>query len=105
MSNKLWVTGLDKTKVDEAVLHAAFIPYGEIIEVHIAMDSNTGLRRGYGSVTYELRGDAEEAMDNLNDAELFGKRIKVRTKRPDGRSSGNWNRNSAVWNTPGSSDA
>lgn len=84
--NKLWVTGLDENQVTEEALHAAFVPYGDILEVHIARNG-VGKSKGFGFVTFELKTDAEEAKDNLHDAELFGKRIRVQNARPTDRIS------------------
>ena len=89
-SNKLWVTGLDKEKVNEAALHAAFIPYGDLVQVEISTDSR-GQRRGYGYVIFELQADAEAARDNLHNGELFGRRISVQYAKPvEGRTRGVW---------------
>lgn len=84
VGNKLWITALDESKVNEEALHAAFIPYGDILEVFIARNG-VGKSKGFGFVTFELRADAEEAKDNLHDAELFGKRIRVQYARPSER--------------------
>ena len=57
--------GLDET-VDEAILHAAFIPFGEIKEVQIPKDNSTQKNRGFGFVDFEEVDDAAAAMDNMN---------------------------------------
>ena len=75
-------------EVDEAILHAAFIPFGVVKEVTMPIDAGTGKRRGYGFLEFEEMDDAAEARDNMNsiyvvkqylhiDAELFGKVIRV----------------------------
>lgn len=90
--NRLWVTGLDREKVTEAALHAAFIPYGDILQVQVSTDDK-GRSKGIGFVTFELQQDAEQARDNLHDAEFFGKRISVQYARPvEGQTR-------AVWDT------
>jgi hypothetical protein len=45
--------GLDE-KVDEAVLHAAFVPFGDIITVEVPRESLGAKHRGYGFVEFEL---------------------------------------------------
>ena len=54
-SNKkttLYVGGLEET-VNEATLHSAFIPFGDIKDVNIPLDNTTGKHRGFGFVEYE----------------------------------------------------
>ncbi len=54
-SNKkttLYVGGLEEN-VNEAILHSAFIPFGDIKDVNIPMDNTTGKHRGFGFVEYE----------------------------------------------------
>lgn len=81
------IAGLDE-QVDEKILLAAFIPFGEVKEVSIPIDAGTGLKRGFGFVEFEEADDAAEARENMNstclivrryaiDAELFGKVLKV----------------------------
>lgn len=48
----LYVGGLEET-VNEAILHSAFIPFGDIKDVNIPMDNTTGKHRGFGFVEYE----------------------------------------------------
>ena len=52
--------------MDEAILHAAFIPFGVVKEVTMPIDAGTGKRRGYGFVDFEEADDAAEARDNMN---------------------------------------
>ena len=54
-SNKkttLYVGGLEEN-VNEAILHSAFIPFGDIKDVNIPLDNTTGQHRGFGFVEYE----------------------------------------------------
>ena len=48
----LYVGGLEEN-VNEATLHSAFIPFGDIKDVNIPMDNTTGKHRGFGFVEYE----------------------------------------------------
>lgn len=77
----LYVGGLEET-VNEATLHAAFIPFGEIKDVNIPMDHATGKHRGFGFVEYEDKEDAAAAIDNMHNAELFGRVLKVNIAQP-----------------------
>ncbi|GIL62092.1 hypothetical protein Vafri_16381 [Volvox africanus] len=77
----LYVGGLEET-VNEATLHAAFLPFGEIKEVNIPLDHATGTHRGFGFVEYEEKEDAAAAVDNMHNAELFGRVLKVNYAQP-----------------------
>jgi hypothetical protein len=44
--------GLDEL-VTDAVLHAAFLPFGEIKDVSVPVDHGTQKNRGFGFVTFQ----------------------------------------------------
>ncbi|KAJ2513243.1 hypothetical protein GGI11_001319 [Coemansia sp. RSA 2049] len=89
-SNKcmLFVSGLE-TEVTEDTLHGAFIPFGEIVQITLPPDPGSSNRhRGIGFIEYEDEEDAAAAIDNMNDAELFGRTITVRTAKAAPGSAG-----------------
>ena len=51
--------------VDEKVLRAAFIPFGELSEVQLPIDYQTEKHRGFAFIDYELPEDAQAAIDNM----------------------------------------
>lgn len=63
----LYVGGLEST-VNEAALHSAFIPFGEVKEVSLPLDHATGTHRGFGFVEFEAPEDAAAAMDNMHNS-------------------------------------
>jgi len=69
-------------EVDEKVLHAAFIPFGEIKDVQIPTDYETEGHRGFGFVDFMSAEDAEAAVDNMHESELHGRTIRVNLARP-----------------------
>ncbi|KAF9565638.1 hypothetical protein EC968_004034 [Mortierella alpina] len=73
-SNKstLYVGGLDE-QVTSQVLHAAFIPFGEITQIEIPPDPTS---------KFDLPADAQAAQDNMHLSELFGRTIKVNLAKP-----------------------
>ncbi|XP_047249095.1 peptidyl-prolyl cis-trans isomerase E isoform X2 [Girardinichthys multiradiatus] len=77
----LYVGGLAE-EVDEKVLHAAFIPFGDIIDIQIPLDYETEKHRGFGFIEFELPEDAAAAIDNMNESELFGRTIRVNIAKP-----------------------
>jgi len=56
-------------------LHAAMIPFGDIIDINMPLDYQNNKHRGFAFVEFELAEDAAAAIDNLNDSELFGSKI------------------------------
>eukprot|EP00877_Chromochloris_zofingiensis_P002112 jgi/Chrzof1/11901/Cz06g14010.t1 len=77
----LYVGGLEET-VNESILHAAFIPFGDIKDVNIPLDHATGKHRGFGFVEYEDKEDAAAAIDNMHNAELYARVLKVNYAQP-----------------------
>ncbi|XP_044421457.1 peptidyl-prolyl cis-trans isomerase E-like [Triticum aestivum] len=74
--NTLYVGGLAE-EVDEKILHAAFVPFGEVKDVKTPLDQATQKRRSFGFVTFLEREDTAAAMDNMDGAELFGRVLTV----------------------------
>ncbi len=84
MNNKkktVYVGGLAE-EVDEGVLRAAFVPFGDLTEVQVPVDYKTEKHRGFAFVEFESQEDAKAAIDNMNDAELFGRTLKVNLAKP-----------------------
>lgn len=77
----LYVGGLEET-VNEATLHAAFIPFGDLKDVNIPLDNTTGKHRGFGFVEFEDKEDAAAAIDNMHNSELFGRVLRVNYAAP-----------------------
>ena len=83
MANKrvLYVGGIAE-EVDEKILQAAFIPFGDITDITIPLDYSTQKHRGFAFVEFELVEDAAAAIDNMNESELYGRTIRVNVARP-----------------------
>mmetsp|Transcript_33362 Transcript_33362/g.68893 ORF Transcript_33362/g.68893 Transcript_33362/m.68893 type:complete len:134 (-) Transcript_33362:2267-2668(-) len=77
----LYVGGLDED-VDVEVLRAAFIPFGELVDVSIPLDNQSGKHRGFGFVEFESAEDANEATFNMNNGELNGRVLNVNVAKP-----------------------
>ena len=91
--------GLD-TSVTKSVLHQAFVPFGEIIEVNLPssssgaansdnrdndLDNDSGgstKHRGFGYVEFESQEDAAAAIDNMDQAMLAGRVLTVAPAKP-----------------------
>ena len=68
-------------KVTKENLQSAFVPFGELKEVHIPLDKTTGKHKGFGFVQFIEDEDAEAAIDNMNENELFGRTLRVNLAR------------------------
>jgi peptidyl-prolyl isomerase E (cyclophilin E) len=77
----LYVGGLEES-VNDATLHAAFIPFGDLKDVNIPLDHATGKHRGFGFVEFEDKDDAAAAVDNMHNSELFGRVLRVNFAQP-----------------------
>ncbi|XP_058070506.1 uncharacterized protein LOC131219406 isoform X1 [Magnolia sinica] len=80
--NTLYVGGLAE-EVNESILHAAFIPFGDIKDVKTPLDQATQKHRSFGFVTFLEKEDAAAAMDNMDNAELYGRVLTVNYALPE----------------------
>lgn len=91
--SKIYVGNLsyDTTEDD---LHAAFGNFGEISDLRLIMDRETGRSKGFAFVSFEDQVAAEKAINEMNGKELGGRTVKVNVAKEDrgsggGRRSGN----------------
>ncbi|KAI9299826.1 peptidyl-prolyl cis-trans isomerase E [Cunninghamella echinulata] len=92
--NILYIGGLDEN-VTQEILHAAFIPFGDLVSVELALDPGSRAQhKGFGFVQYEEVEDAMAAMDNMHLSEIMGRVIKVSTAKPTKMLAGS---NRAIW--------
>ena len=70
-------------EVNESILHAAFIPFGDIKDVKTPLDQANQKHRSFGFVTFLEREDASAAMDNMDGAELYGRVLTVNYALPE----------------------
>ncbi|KAK1821865.1 hypothetical protein LTR12_003741 [Friedmanniomyces endolithicus] len=116
----LFVGGLDP-QVSQQTLHDAFLPFGEIVDVslpkpeqymifllasihtltHLHSPSNTDPHRGFGYVEFALPEDAREAIDNMHQAELYGRTIRVNAAKERKDASQQLGARTAVWEQEG----
>ncbi|MCJ1339868.1 hypothetical protein MMC09_005160 [Bachmanniomyces sp. S44760] len=99
----VYVGGLENA-VNERVLTDAFLPFGEIVEVSLPKPeapSSSDPHRGFGYVEFEVPADAKEAIDNMDQSELFGRVIKVAVAKPQKDSTEQLGGKRAVWESEG----
>jgi peptidyl-prolyl isomerase E (cyclophilin E) len=96
----VYVGGLPPS-VTSDVLHAAFVPFGELTDVYVAVNAATGQPRGFAFVGFVEMADACAAIDNMHCNIMHGSRIDVklakerRAKRGAGK---------ALWHEPENDD-
>ncbi|KAK1413360.1 hypothetical protein QVD17_35132 [Tagetes erecta] len=75
-SNKLFVAGLSWS-VDEKSLKEAFSSFGEVSEVRIMYDKDSGRSRGFGFVNFSREDEATSAKDAMDGKAFLGRPLKV----------------------------
>lgn len=51
--------------VTEKLMHAAFIPFGDIVDIQMPVDYESQRHRGFAFIEYEVAEDAAAAIDNM----------------------------------------
>ncbi|CAK8565188.1 unnamed protein product [Lathyrus sativus] len=75
-STKLFVGGVSYS-TDEQSLREVFARYGEVVDVRIIMDRETGRSKGFGFITYNTVEEASSAIQALDGQDLHGRRVGV----------------------------
>jgi len=73
--NKLYV-GNFPYSVDETQLRGIFAQYGDISDLKLIMDRDTGRPKGFGFITFATQAAADEALEQ-NGKDLGGRPLKV----------------------------
>jgi RNA recognition motif-containing protein len=115
----IFVGGLD-SQVTAETLHDAFIPFGEIADISLpkpelcvgrsitcsyvnsmlnlfSRKSSQESHRGFGYVEFSLPEDAHEAIDNMDQSELYGRVIKVNQAKPQKQAGEKLGSKTAIW--------
>jgi cold-inducible RNA-binding protein len=80
--NKLYVGNLPYT-IDESQLRELFSPYGEIEDLALIIDRETGRPKGFAFITFATQQAAEKSLE-LNGKDFGGRPLKVNiaTEKP-----------------------
>ncbi len=90
MSKRVFVGGL-AWATDEAGLRATFEAYGELEDLIVMIDRDTGRSRGFGFLTFADASAADKAIEEMNGKELDGRSLTVneaRERQPGGGRGG-----------------
>ncbi len=78
---KIYVGNLNYRTTDDA-LREAFAAYGEVLDVFVGTDRETGRSRGFGFVTMADKDAGNAAITALNGKELEGRPLVVNEAQP-----------------------
>ncbi|MFK7989017.1 MAG: RNA-binding protein [Sandaracinaceae bacterium] len=87
MSSKLFVGSLS-WNTDDHGLEQAFARFGTITDAKVITDRDSGRSRGFGFVTFADPSSAQQAMQEMNGAELDGRSLNVDIAHERGRGGG-----------------
>lgn len=73
---KIFIAGLP-FQVGEEELTAVFGDFGHVRSLRIVKDRDTGQSKGFGFVEMTNDDEAREAIENMNGADYYGRRISV----------------------------
>ncbi|HET8938089.1 MAG TPA: RNA-binding protein [Polyangiales bacterium] len=76
MGNRLYVGNLS-FQATEDTLREAFASCGEVTDVHIVQDRDTGRSRGFAFVTMSTDAEARAAIEKLDGTSLDGRALRV----------------------------
>ncbi|MBN2089595.1 RNA-binding protein [candidate division KSB1 bacterium] len=83
----IYVGNLPKTVTEETV-RALFQEYGEVTEVKLIKDHDTGELRGFGFIEMPSKAEAQAAIQGINETELEGRTLTVNEARRRGERGG-----------------
>jgi cold-inducible RNA-binding protein len=84
---KLYVGNLSFSTTEEA-LQAEFAAFGQVEEVAVISDRDTGRPRGFAFVAMSNDNEARAAIEALNGTDLDGRTITVNEARPKSNAGG-----------------
>ena len=84
---KLYVGNLSFSTTEET-LQAEFGAHGQVEEVAVITDRDTGRPRGFAFVTMQSDSEGQAAIEALNGAEIDGRTITVNEARPKSNGGG-----------------
>ncbi len=64
-------------ETQEESLYDFFMSFGDVKNVHLNLDRNTGFAKGYAFLEYESEEEAKRAVDKADGQEFLGNEIEV----------------------------
>jgi RNA recognition motif-containing protein len=69
-------------------LQELFEKYGDVASARVILDKFSGQSKGFGFVEMPNRDQANEAIENTNEVDFMGRRLRVNEARPRNQSGG-----------------
>ena len=93
-NNRLYLGNLS-WNTTESDMRTAFEAFGEVTDVKLITDRETGRSRGFGFITLDTDENASKAIEGLNGSMMDGRalRVNVAEDRARGGGGGGGNRN------------
>ncbi|KAK9237883.1 hypothetical protein V1525DRAFT_425923 [Lipomyces kononenkoae] len=99
LKSTIFISGLDPTVTTED-LHYAFVPFGDIVDIQLPKDEKSNEpHRGFALIEFETPLDAEAAIDNMNQAQLNGRTLKVTVSKSQKQRFDIQNAKVALWHS------
>ncbi len=76
MGNRLYVGNLSYQSTEETI-REQFSAYGDVSDVHVVLDRDTGRSRGFAFVTMDTDASAQKAINELNGTMIDGRSLRV----------------------------
>ena len=83
MGLKLFIGGVSYD-ASEDDLREIFSAHGELNDVHIATDKETGRSKGFAFITFSSKKEGIAAIKELNGSEIHSRKITVQESKPSG---------------------
>ena len=77
----IFISNLNRS-VNEEALKALFSEFGAVVSVRIISDKQSGQSKGFGFLNMSNDKEAMAAIDKLNSAEYFGRKLAVSKAMP-----------------------
>ncbi len=81
METRIYVGNLAKSTTD-AEIKTLFAQAGEVTQVDLILDRDSGLSKGFAFVTMPVQAEAEKAIGMFNAYSLAGSDLKVNVAKP-----------------------